>query len=124
MRKQRVNKQVRRVLEVSGEPCYAIAEAARVLARSRPTLMRWVVNLRRFTGYSALQDRAGRWYFPVAAVERLLVDQELMKRLAQASATNGHDKLTRVARDVSDLKKEVSRLRADVNDLKRRVKTA
>src|SRR5206468_9267728 len=96
-----------KLVEVAGEPCYAIADAARILGRSRPTLMRWTGHLRRFTGHPALQDRTGRWFFPANAVERLQHDGDLLKRLA-AAASNGHgDELMRVVRDVSMLKKTV-----------------
>lgn len=107
------------VHEVAGEPSYAIATAAAVLGRSRPTLMRWAPHLRRFTGHPAHRDGDGRWYFPVAAVERLRHDAALMKELAR-TASGPETQLSRCVRDVAELKREVSRLRADVNVLKKR----
>ena len=108
------------VREIAGEPSYAIAEAAKALGRSRPTLMRWVPHFRRFTGHAARQD-GGRWFFPVAAVERLQHDPALLKELAKSSCTT-EGPLSRCLRDVTVLKKEVSRLRADVVWLKKRAK--
>ena len=107
--------------EVAGEPCYPIADAAKVLGRSRPTLMRWVPHFRRYTGHSALQDGGSRWYFPIAAVDRLEHDPTLLKELAK-SACGSDGQLSRCVREVTFLKREVTRLRADVDFLKKRVK--
>lgn len=113
------------VVEVGGEPCFPIAEAARRLGRSRPTLMRWVSKLKRVTGHAAQQDATGRWFFPRAAVERLQGDGAMLKRLATLSSNgNGDGELARVVRDVSALKKKVSQLRADVDAIKDRARSA
>jgi hypothetical protein len=111
-----------RVREVAGEPCYAIADAARVLGRSRPTLMRWAPHFRRYTGHSALRDGSSRWFFPIAAVERLQHDPTLRKELARSACVPPDGQLSRCVRDVSFLKKEVSRLRADVSSLKKQAR--
>jgi hypothetical protein len=116
-------RQAIRVCDVAGEPCYRIADAAEILGRSRPTLMRWASFLRRFTGHAPHQDGDGRWFFPVAAVERLEGDGALVKALGKASTTPDGE-LGRVARDVSHLKKVVSQLRADVDQLKKKARTA
>src|SRR5689334_17611990 len=120
-REQRMKNGEDRVRQVAGEPCYAIAEAAKVLGRSRPTLMRWARHLRKFTGHAALQDDDGRWYIPVKAVDRLRRDGSLLKDLARC-ASEPDGQLSRCVRDVTNLKKEVSKLRADVMWLKKRAK--
>lgn len=119
--RQKLQSRSTRVREVAGEPCYTIADAAKALGRSRPTLMRWCPHFRRYTGHAALKDGNSRWYFPVAAVERLQHDAKLLKELAKC-ANEPDGQLSRCVRDVSSLKKEVSRLRADVNSLRRQLK--
>lgn len=110
-----------RRFKIGAMPCYALSDAARLLGRSRPTLMRWLPALQEVTGHAAQRDGDGRWFVPVLLVDKLRGNQELLERLARHAGERRGDTLYALRREVEELKGSVKGLEGEVRKLRRDV---
>jgi hypothetical protein len=100
-------------------PCYALADAAALLGRSRPTLMRWLPLIAETTGYKPTQDDSGRWFVPVAAVDLLLSDGDSLEKLVKRASETRENTLNHLRRDLDALRATVASLSGVVDAIQR-----
>jgi hypothetical protein len=115
MRRPLGGKPKERRLAEHPEPFYSLADTARLLRRSRPTLMRWLAFLGEATGHSPIRDGTGRWLVPVPAVTRLVGDPDAVAGVVAAAARSR-------GQSISALREELERARAELHELREEIK--
>lgn len=99
------------------DPLYALADAARILGRSRPTLMRWLGSLKEATGHAPVKDPAGRWFIPIPAVSRLQSEPQALSMLVAAAARSRGESLRALREELAHCRARCAHLQGEVQKL-------